>query len=82
MENPTKKIPFCGVHREEGCLRMVDSLEYTVKHRGSIIQNMYATKRVNVNQLYSTSEPKILNTQAAPPALVHLNINFNFYLTT
>ena len=80
MENPTKKIPFCGVHREEGCLRMVDSLEYTVKHRGSIIQNMYATKRVN--QLCGTSEPEILNTQAAAPALVLLKINFNFHLTT
>ena len=55
-------------------------LEYTVKHRVFIMQNMYVTKRVN--QLYSTSEPEILNTQAAPPALVPLNINFNFYLTT
>ena len=51
-------------------------LEYTVKHRVFIIQNMYATKRVN--QLYSTSEPEILNTKAAPPALVPLNINFVF----
>ena len=37
-------------------------LEYTAKYRGPISQNMYATKRVN--QLYSTSEPEILNTQA------------------
>ena len=40
----------------------IEGVEYAVKQRGPIIQNMYATKRVN--QLYSTSEPEILDTQA------------------